>query len=154
VSDQPPTEWKNTHSGGPPPAPATPTNWLIVWGVLVGAAAGVFAVVALSLWGGLVGRVIVAAVGFCVAGAVLPWLCMPAISGNDSTIGCILGTLSVICAVVGLGVGIWFGLASTEGLEWWAYAGSGTLSALAGGIVGGLAAAWASERKKGGNPPA
>jgi hypothetical protein len=64
------------------------------------------------------------------------------------------GDLSVIGAVIGLGVGIWFGLASEEGLPWWAYAGSGTLAALAGGIGGGLAAASATERKKGGNPPA
>jgi hypothetical protein len=119
----------------------------VVWGVLVGAAAGVFAVVALSLWGGVVGRVIVSAVGFCVAGAVLPWF-FGTTASNDSTIGCILTTLSIIGAVVGLGVGIWFGLASEEGLPWWAYAGSGTLAALAGGIGGGLAGAWASERKK------
>ena len=153
-------KWKRPSSQQPPEGVTPPakagSSLPIVLSVLAGIALGVLAVVALSLWGGGVGRVIVAALGFTVAGLLLPWLAIPAVSGSDNTAGCILGTLSVICGVIGLGVGIWYGV-SNEEMPWWAYAGAGTAAALAGGITGGLMCAWVLEPKKPGepgNPPA
>lgn len=109
-------------------------GWMLLGTVLGG---GVCA--ALWRWGGTPGRSGVAALGFGVVGALLPWF-----SGTEpksSNQERFMLWLSAVAGVCGAVFGGWLGMSGDE-LPWWVFA-----SAVAAATVGGAAiGAWAHRR--------